>query len=98
MQLHPGFATDGYPRGFVCSECHPLYYIDASKHPLKIWKTWLMDLVHPLILYNLCYVLFRKEILNIIHAKPLLLVSFTEYPSSPSPYIYVGDEQEGGDA
>ena len=29
---------------------------------------------------------------------PLLLISFTEYPSSPSPYIYVGDEQEGGDA
>ena len=40
---------------------------------------------------------FDKD-LDYQSCKPLFLISFTDYPSSPSPYIYVGDEQEGGDA
>ena len=44
----------------------------------------------------ICIVLIK--ISDIIHFKPLFLISFTEYSSSPSIYIYVGDEQEGSDA
>ena len=41
------------------------------------------------------YVLFWKTS-GIIHVTPLLLVPFTEYPSSPSLCIYVGNKQEVG--
>ncbi|CAL5327929.1 unnamed protein product [Camellia sinensis] len=37
-----------------------------------------------------------ERISGIIHLTPLLLVPFTEYPSSPSLCIYVGNKQEVG--
>ena len=48
-----------------------------------------------MVLIKIYYVLFEK-ISGIIHIKPLLLVPFTEYPSSPSLCIYVGNKQEVG--
>ena len=50
----------------------------------------------------LCMVLTRytmycfERISGIIHLTPLLLIPFTEYPSSPSLCIYVGNKQEVG--
>ena len=49
-----------------------------------------------------CMVLTRytmyyfEKISGIIHLIPLLLIPFTEYPSSPSLCIYVGNKQEVG--
>ena len=82
-----------------CPKCHhPMYYVDVINIPSKIWKTkiWLMNLIHPMFWtsYDICIVLTRT--LEIIHATPLLLVPFTEYPSSPSLCIYVGNKQEVG--
>mgnify|MGYP003702223489 CR=1 FL=1 len=48
-----------------------------------------------MVLTKIYYVLFEK-ISGIIHLTPLLLVPFTEYPSSPSLCIYVGNKQEVG--
>ena len=48
-----------------------------------------------MVLIKTYYVLFEK-ISGIIHLTPLLLVPFTEYPSSPSLCMYVGNMQEVG--
>ena len=79
----PCFATDGLPRGLVCSKSLTCF-ADVSKHPLILVRLdrWIQFIP--------CLVkldVFRFERLRLYSCKPLLLVPFTEYPSSPSLYI-----------